>query len=156
MSSSVLYPRAGPWFPNSSTLSSSAFLFISPYVSSDTSSIMPIFGLPLCLSPSILPSSTNFIRPSPLTTCPIQFFFLSHIVFIKFLFSFMKLSTCSFVLLSIQLTFPILLHTHISKAFKRFICSFLMLHVSHPYRTTGHTSVLTKLFLRSTLILHVS
>src|SRR6476661_7440677 len=68
----------------------------------------------------------------------------------------MELSTCSFVLLSIQLTFPILLHTHISKAFKRFISSFLMVHAPHPYRTTGYTSVLTNLFLRSTLILPVS
>src|SRR6476619_393107 len=118
---------------------------------------MPILGLPLGLFPSILPSSTNFMRPSPLSTCPIQFFFLSHIFFIKLLFLFIELSTCSFVLLSIQLTFPILLHTHISKAFKRFISSFLMVHVSHPYRTTtGHTSVLTNLFLRSTLILLVS
>src|SRR6476469_4094582 len=90
---------------------------------------MPILGLPLGLFPSVLPSSTNFIRPSPLTTCPIQFFFLSHIVFIKLHFSFMELSSCSFVLLSIQLTFPILLHTHISKTFKRFISSFLMVHV---------------------------
>src|SRR6476661_8191927 len=134
----------------------SAFLFISPYVSSNTSSIMPILGLPPGLFPSILPSSTNFIRPYPLTICPIQFFFLSHIVFIKLLFSFMELSTCSFVLLSIQLTFPSFLHTHISKAFKRFISSFRMVHVSHPYRTTDHTSVLTNLFLRSTLILLVS
>src|SRR6476469_4211309 len=134
----------------------SAFLFISPYVSSNTSSIMPILGLPLGLFLSILPSSTNFIGPPPLTICPIHFFFLSHIVFIKFLFSFIKLNTCSFVLLSIQLTFPILLHTHISKAFKRFISSFLMVHISQPYRTTGHTSVLTNLFLRSTLILLVS
>src|SRR6478609_438942 len=55
----------------------------------------------------------------------------------------MELSTCSFGLLSIQLTFLILLHTHISKVFKRFISSFLMVHASHPYRTTGHTSVLT-------------
>src|SRR6478609_2921362 len=47
-------------------------------------------------------------------------------------------------------------HPHISKAFKRFISSFLMVHVSHPYRTTGHTSVLTNPFLRSTLILLVS
>src|SRR6478736_5600349 len=31
-----------------------------------------------------------------------------------------------------------------------------MVHVSHPYRTTGYTSVLTNLFLRSTLILLVS
>src|SRR6476469_156056 len=36
------------------------------------------------------------------------------------------------------------------------IFSFLMIHVSHPYRTTGHTSVLTNLFLRSTQILLVS
>src|SRR6476469_2453269 len=28
--------------------------------------------------------------------------------------------------------------------------------ISHPYRTTGHTSVLTNIFLRSTLILLVS
>src|SRR6476619_2698692 len=104
---------------------------------------MPILGLPLGLFPSILPSSTNFIRTSPLTTCPIQFVFLSHIVFIKLLFSFMELSTCSFVHLSTQLTFPILLHTHISMAFKRFIYSFLMVHVSRPYRNTGHASVLT-------------
>src|SRR4029077_4803215 len=47
-------------------------------------------------------------------------------------------------------------HTHISKAFKRVIGSFLMVHVSHPYRTTGHTSVSTNLFLRSSLILLVS
>src|SRR6478609_118312 len=117
---------------------------------------MPLLGLPLDLFPSSLPSITNFIRPSPLTTCPIQFFFLSHIDFIKLLFSFMELSTCSFVLLSVQLTFPIILHTHISKAFKQFISSFLMVHVSHPYRTSGRTSVLTNLFLRSTLILLVS
>ena len=64
-----------PWF--------SAFLFISPYASSNTLSIMPILGLPLGLFPSIIPSSTTFIRPSPRTTCPIQFFFLSHIVFIS-------------------------------------------------------------------------
>src|SRR6476469_8293714 len=51
----------------------------------------------------------------------------------------------------------ILLHTHISKLFKPFISSFfLMVHVSHPHRTTGHTSVLTNLFQRSTLILLVS
>src|SRR6476469_8574942 len=117
---------------------------------------MPILGLPLGLFPSILPCSTNFIRPSPFTTCPIQFFFLSHIVLIMLLFSFMDLSTCSFVLLSIQLTFLILLHTHISKAFKRFISSFLVVYVSHQHRTTVHTSVLTNLFLRSTLILLVS
>src|SRR6476469_10176839 len=53
---------------------------------------MPILGLPLGLFHSILPSSTNFIRPSHLTTCPIQSFYLSHIVFIKLLSLFMELS----------------------------------------------------------------
>src|SRR6476469_345827 len=114
---------------------------------------MPILGLPLGLFPLILPSSTNFIRPAPLTTCPIQFIFLSHVVFIKLLFSFMELRTCSFVLLSIQLTFPILLHTHILKDVKRFISSFPMVHVSHGFNvrhgghvSNGHTSVLTNRF----------
>src|SRR6476619_6691471 len=123
---------------------------------------MPILGLPLGLFPSILPSSTNFIRPSPLTTCPVQFFFLSHIVFIKLLFSFMELSICSFVLLSIQPTSLTPLHTHTQKALKRPISSFLMVHVSrmsyvdHPYRTAGHASVPTNLLTRSTLKLPVS
>src|SRR2546426_12556365 len=37
------------------------------------SPIIPILGLPLGLLFSILPSSTSFNNPSPLTTCPIQF-----------------------------------------------------------------------------------
>src|SRR6476661_4420551 len=45
-------------------------------------------------------------------------------------------------------------HPHF-KGVKRFISSFLMVHVSHLYRTTGHTSVLTNIFHRSTLILLV-
>src|SRR6476469_230877 len=68
----------------------------------------------------------------------------------------MELRPCSFVLLSIPLLFSILLHTHISEALTRFISSFLMVYVSHPYRTTGYTCVLTNLFFRSTLILLVS
>src|SRR6478609_6163862 len=47
----------------------------------------PFLAFPLVSS--ILPSSINFIRPSPPTTCPIRFLFLFHIVFIKLLFSFM-------------------------------------------------------------------
>src|SRR6476469_6098106 len=140
-SSLVLCPRAGPWLPILQFSRFSAFLFISPYVSSNTSSIMPIFGLPLGLFLSILPSSTNFIRPSPLTTCPIQFFFLSHIVFIKLLFSFMELSTCSFVLLSIQLTFPILFHTHISKAFLNDLSLLFSWSVSHIHTELPATQV---------------
>src|SRR6476469_1543133 len=105
---------------------------------------MPILGLPLGLFPSILPSSTNFIRPSSLTTCPIQFFFLSHIVFIKLPFSHGAeyLFICPFIHpANLSHSSP---HPHF-KAFKRSISSFLMVHVSHPYRTTGHTSTPTDL-----------
>src|SRR6476619_430899 len=112
MSSLVLCPRAGPWLPNSPILSIFSLPLYIPiclieYIIDHAHSLPSPWSLSFHF-----PSSTNFIRPSPLTTCPIQFFFLSHIVFITFLFSFMELSTCSFVLLSIQLTFPILLHTH--------------------------------------------
>src|SRR4029077_8745876 len=110
------------------------------HLSSNTSSIMPILGLLLRLFRSNLPSSTNFIRPSPLTTCPIQFFFLSHIVFIKLIFSFMELSTCSFVLLSIPLTFPILLHTHISKALND-LSVFFSWSMSHIHTELPATQV---------------
>src|SRR6478609_636470 len=57
--------------------------------------------------------------------CPISF---------SLSFSFVHEAEYLFICpLSIQLTFPILLHTHISKAFKRFISSFLMVQVSHKY-----------------------
>ena len=139
-SSLVLCPRAGPWLPNSPILS----VFSLP------------LQIPICLiyyiidhdhswpSPWSLSFHSSFQHQFHQTISPynpVQFFFLPHIVFIKLLLSFMELSTCSFVPLSIQLTFPILLHTHIAKAFKRFISSFLMVHVSHPNRNTGHTSV---------------
>src|SRR6476469_5235906 len=67
--------------------------------------------------------SSSYPHVSHLThhrSCPfLAFPLVSFLPFsLLFLFSFMELSTCSFVLLSIQLTFPILLHTHISKAFK--------------------------------------
>src|SRR6478609_395279 len=89
-----------------------------PFLAFPLVSFLP-FSLLAPISSDHLPID-NVQSSSPF--CPISFF-------IKLLFSFMELST--FVLLSIQLTFPILLHTHISKAFKRFISSFLMVHVSH-------------------------
>src|SRR6476619_7340824 len=66
LSSLVLCPRAGPWLQILQLSRVSAFLFISPYVPSNTSSIMPILGLPLGLFPSILPSSTNSSDHLPL------------------------------------------------------------------------------------------
>src|SRR6478609_6438092 len=58
----------------------SAFLFISPYVSSNTSLIMPILGLPLGLFPSILLLASISSDHLPLqkvqsssSFCPISF-----------------------------------------------------------------------------------
>src|SRR6476469_2357079 len=155
-SSLVLCPRAGPWLPNSPILSVFSLplhitICLIQYII-DHAHSWPSLGL----FPSILPSSTNFSRPSPLTTCPIQFFSLSYIVFIKlslFVHGAKYLFICPFIHpANLSHSSP----HHISKAFKRFISPFLMVHVLHPYRTTGHTSVLTNLFLRSTLILLVS
>src|SRR5207245_2927928 len=68
------------------------------------SSIIPILGLPLVLLFSILPSSTSFNNPSPLTTRPIQFFFRLTIVSTILLLSITASSTFSLLLLSSQLT----------------------------------------------------
>src|SRR5207245_2261000 len=80
------------------------------------SSIIPILGLPLGLLFSILPSSTSFNNPSPLMTCPIQFFFRLTIVSTILLLSTTASSTSSLLILSSQLTFSNLLQTHISNA----------------------------------------
>src|SRR5207244_2887167 len=69
------------------------------------SSIIPILGLPLGLLFSILPSSTSFNNPSPLTTCHIQFFFRLTIVSTILLLSTTASSTSSLLILSSQLTF---------------------------------------------------
>src|SRR6266496_1810925 len=45
-------------------------------VPSIRSSIIPLLGPPRSLFPNILPSNTSLSSPSPLSTCPIQFFFL--------------------------------------------------------------------------------
>src|SRR6266496_6575549 len=66
----------------------SAFLFIFTNEPSIRSSIIPLLSLPRGLFPNILPSNTSLSSPSPLSTCPIQFFFLWHIVLIGHLLSF--------------------------------------------------------------------
>src|SRR3954464_824091 len=86
-----------------------ALLFISTYDPSFRSLIIPSIGLPLAFFPFILPSITSFSSPSPLITCPIQFFFLFTTASRKHLFSSTSISTCSFVFLSDQLTLSIFL-----------------------------------------------
>jgi len=80
----------------------SAFLFILPYDNStNSSSSIPFRGLPLTLFPSILPSITSLNNPSPLNTCPMQFFclFLIKLLTVAFLLPYSKfphsLSCCS-------------------------------------------------------------
>src|SRR3989441_5030590 len=49
--------------------------------------VIPFLGLPVRLIPTTLPSITSLNKPSPLNTCPIQFFCLCLIVLIKHLSS---------------------------------------------------------------------
>src|SRR6218665_2162889 len=108
-------------------------------------------GLPLPLFHSILPSIISPCRELPLRMCPIQFFCLVLVIYIKDLFSSTFFSTSSFVLWSVQLILSILLHIHISKASIRLTSSLLIVHVSAPYSMTLHISALTILFLMSLL-----
>jgi len=115
-SSLVLCPQAGPGIEHLHATLSSALLFIFTYDPSFGSSIIPNLGLPLGLFPSILPSRTWFNNPSPLTACPIQFFFLFQTDSNKLLFSSVVSSISWLVFLSTQLIYSILLHIHISNA----------------------------------------
>src|SRR6267154_73780 len=72
-------------------------------IASFRSVIIPFLGCPCRLFPIILPFITSFNNPSPLSTCPIQFFFLLLIVLIKHLFSSTLSNTSSFFILSLQL-----------------------------------------------------
>src|SRR5215470_3143268 len=56
--------------------------------------------------------------------------------------------TSSLVALSFQFTLRIFLHIHISKASSLVFSVFLIVHVSHPYSSTGQTSDFTNLFLK--------
>src|SRR5215470_15216690 len=61
--------------------------------------------------------------------------------------------TSSLVALSFQFTLAIFLHIHIFKASSLVFSVFLMVHVSHPYSSTGQTSDFTSLFLKDNSIL---
>ena len=75
-----------------------------------------ILFLPLGLLPHILPTIISCNRP--LIMCPIHLFLALVILLKSSLFSSPIISTSSFVFLSTQLTFSILLQTHISNASK--------------------------------------
>src|SRR6267154_1825967 len=99
-----------PFFLSPGSLSSSLLESLSSsftsLIASFRSLIIPLLGCPCRLFPITLPSITSFNNPSPLNTCPIQFFFLLLIVLIKHLFSFptpLHFSSCHSSLL-----FPIL------------------------------------------------
>src|SRR6218665_2540445 len=145
-----------PSGPNVQRLYSSrccAFSWSFQYPSSIVQSMGFCLGLPLPLSPSILPSIISFCRELPLRMCPIQFFCLVLITCrptsVKDLFSSTFFNTSSFVLCSVQLVLSVLLHIHISEASICLTSSFLIVHVCAPYTVTLHTRALTILFLMS-------
>src|SRR6266568_2550716 len=82
---------------------------------------------------NILPSNTSLSSPSPLSTWPIQFFFLWYIVHMRHLFSFTIVNTSSLLFLSIQLILSNLLHNHISRAVNLSISAVSIVDVSQPY-----------------------
>src|SRR5579864_2704825 len=113
-SSLVLCHTAGPWHPCPPPISilSPSFHFCIIAFLQIVNHTHP--GLPLGFFPVILPSIISFYKLFPRTTCPIQFLFRFIIVCTKHLSSPTAASTSTFVFLSCQLTFSILLHTHIS------------------------------------------
>src|SRR6187401_2834220 len=94
---------------------SSAILFASPYVlrsvHSVISSIHILLGLPLGLSPGILPSRIyRCVSPlEPLITCPAYSSFLFFILLMKCKLVCIRCNTSTLVILSFQLIFNILL-----------------------------------------------
>src|SRR3989441_546931 len=129
-----------PFFSLSSDSFSSIF---SLQNASFRSLIIPFLGLPVRLLPTTLPSITSLNKPSPLNTCPIQFFCRCLIVLIKHLSSLTLAKTSSLCTLSIKLIFFNPLHNHASNASNLLISSCNNVHVSHPYNTTGQLNTFT-------------
>ena len=130
----VFCPEAGP--PCVSRLHPSLFsaaLFMAWYVCPClmSSNILLLF-LPLGLFPSALPSMTVLSSPSDRMTYPVHRAFLLQMVLINVRCSPTLLSTASFLTLSVQLIFSILLHTHISKLSSLLMSSFFSVHASEP------------------------
>ena len=114
----VFCPEAGPaCVSRLHTSLFSAALFMAWYVwpCLMSSNIILLF-LPLGLFPSALPSMTVLSSPSDRMTCPVHRAFLLQMVLINVRSSPTLLSTSSFLTLSVQLIFSILLHTHISNS----------------------------------------
>ena len=133
--------------PGSQTLHScrsSALLFKSPYRSfSSKSSIIPIRFLPGPLLPSIFPSITSFISPSPLIICPIQFFFLRTIVSTIDLFSPTLLKIPSH-----SLSFPSSLHVHVCKRYPFYSFNNPVSWTCQTWRASANDDLLWKKLFR--------
>src|SRR6218665_448238 len=80
--------------------------------------------------------------------CPIQFRCLVLIIVNRDLSSYTSFNTSSYDMCSVQLIFPILRHTVISKASNLVMSSFLIVLISAQYKVTLQISVFTILFLR--------
>jgi len=126
------------------SLSLLGLFFQLPNPSTIIQSSIICIGLPFDLFPNIFPSITVFNSDSHPRVCPIPFFCLVFIVRMMDLSSPIVSNTFSLVLcyVGLQLIFSNLLHVHISKASSLSIFSFLKVHVSEPYSTTLHFSVL--------------
>ena len=110
----------------------SAALFMAWYVCPCLmSSNIILFFLPLGLFPSARPSMTVLGSPDRMA-CPVHHAFLLQMVLINVRCSPTLLSTSSFLTLSVQLIFSILLHTHISKLSSLLMSSFFSVHASEP------------------------
>src|ERR1700733_10865595 len=144
----VFSALAGSYFQCRHSCRRPALSFSFLYPSSIIQSSIFIRGLPCVFFPSILPSNTSLRSDSPLIMCPQKLFCSLLIVSIRDLFSSAICNTSSFVLCSVQLTFSIFLHTHISNASSLLISSFLIVQVSAPYVTTLHTMTLMILFFK--------
>src|SRR6266516_3557532 len=106
---SIFLPTLFSFSPSSSSAPSFGSLFFSLFfvslIASFRSLIIPSLGFPVRFFSTILPSNTSLNNPSPLNTCPIQFFFLFVIVSIRHLYSFTIVNTSSLLILSTQLIF---------------------------------------------------
>jgi len=104
-------------------------------------------GLPLGHLPITFPSKMFVTKSLCLFVCPMSFTFLFIIVVVMFLSSPVSCKMVSFLFLSVQLVFIILLQIHISVASNLSFSYYFMVHVLQPYNKILQIYVLMKLFL---------